>query len=147
MLFKGMLTNGQSVKKADEKYFPVVHSFLCCGNIISVLLISPSPSCFSMSSHPFHFHIPTVIPAFLFIFFLLFLSSFHISLLCVIQQPSLCIYLFQKEEDGYALSEEGQQILEQTNMDQLVQQSTDYTHMLHALGRLFRVSTLSTTAN
>lgn len=48
----------------------------------------------------------------------------------------------QKEEDGYVLSDEEQQILEQTNMDQLVQQSTDYTHMLHALGPLLKVSTL-----
>jgi hypothetical protein len=77
--------NSQSVKKAGEKYLPVVHCFLYCGNIISVLEISPpSPSCFSMSSHPFHFHVSTVIPAFLVIFFLLFLSSFHICLLCVI---------------------------------------------------------------
>lgn len=49
------------------------------------------------------------------------------------------LYWKKKEEDGYVLSSEEKQILEQTNMDQLVQQSTDYEHMLHALGPLLKV--------
>lgn len=57
---------------------------------------------------------------------------------CIKETQNKYLYWKKKEEDGYALSEEGQQILEQTNMDQLVQQSTDYTHMLHTLGRLLR---------
>jgi len=57
---------------------------------------------------------------------------------CIKETQNKYLYWKKKEEDGCALSDEGQQILEQTNMDQLVQQSTDYAHMLHALGPLLR---------
>ncbi|KAJ4447227.1 hypothetical protein ANN_09230 [Periplaneta americana] len=57
---------------------------------------------------------------------------------CIKETQNEYLYWKKKVDDGAVLSDEEQHILDHTNMDQLVQQYTDYTHILHALGPLLK---------